>query len=244
MIERLDLPAVAQGPFSAVPVGCVLHGSRSGKEQSLRLEYIGTARYCQTNPDGLSWHSTIGEDSYAVHLDAHQWGWHCREASQTYLGVEFAQPTVDDAITDGQVRAFVAWWRREVLPVWPRLALDRTPLPTHAELPAGRRDGKSDVFPVGDPRADDLRRRIRAEWQASIDREIDSVDAALEAAYQKDAARLGEQLFAGMLRRNYYTGKIIVCRRGVVTADGTDIMGNVVDDWQAYNEANGTLTRF
>jgi hypothetical protein len=29
-----------------------------------------------------------------------------------------------------------------------------------------------------------------------------------------------------------------------LTADGTDIMGNVVDDWQAYNEANGTLTRF
>ena len=193
-IERLDLPAVAQGPFAAVPVGCVLHGSRSGKEQSLRLEFIGTARYCQTNPDGLSWHATIGEDSYAAHLPAHQWGWHCREASQAYLGVEFAQPTVDDAITDGQVRAFVAWWRREVLPVWPKLTLDRTPLPAHSEMPSGKRDGKSDVYPAGDPRADELRRRIRAAWQASIDQEIDSVDAAMEAAYEEYFLRGGARI--------------------------------------------------
>ena len=235
----------AQGPFVAQPVGCILHGSRSGVAgRSMAEEVRGTINWAVTNGQQMGWHVTIGSDLYVPHLAASQWGWHAREHSMTYLGAEFAQPTVDDAITDGQVRAFVAWWRREVLPVWPKLALERTPLPAHSEMPAGKRDGKTDTYPVGDARNDDLRRRIRAAWQASIDREIDSVDAALEAAYQKDAARLGKKRFAGRLDRDYYRGPVLVCQRGIVTSDGTDIMGNAIDDFLTLNDQAGTLTRY
>jgi hypothetical protein len=54
-----------------------------------------------------------------------------------------------------------------VLPAWPDL--DVTSLPTHAERPEGQGDGKSDCFPLGDARADDLRARIAARLAGDTD---------------------------------------------------------------------------
>lgn len=69
-------------------------------------------------------------------------------------------------------------------------------------------------------------------------------DTRMEAAYQADAARLGTQLFAGQLTRDYYTGPVLVCERGVITPTGQTISGNIVDDWVGLNETAGTLTRY
>jgi hypothetical protein len=108
-------------------------------------------------PGGLGWSATIGEDRVALHMGFNEWGWNAREHSSIYLGCEFAQPTVIAAISDGQVRAF-AWFVREAKKTWPGLPMF---FPTHAELPAGIRDGKSDVFPLGSIWTEELRARIR-----------------------------------------------------------------------------------
>ncbi len=159
------------GRFSSMPKGIILHGSRSGAAGNPKAkEYLGTARYEVSNPDGLGWNATIGEYRVAIHLDPQAWGWNARAASDNYLGVELAQATVDEPITDPQVAAFVDWVKTRVLPVWPGLPLV---FPTHAELDgtAGYgpyHDGKTDCFPKNDPRADDLRARIMAGLQGGI----------------------------------------------------------------------------
>lgn len=96
-------------------------------------------------------------------MSAQVFGWNARAASSRYLAVEFAQGTVADAISDAQVRAFCWWMRSFALPAWPGLPLA---FPTHADVErsseTGQRDGKSDVFPAGDARADELRARLMA----------------------------------------------------------------------------------
>ena len=71
--------------------------------------------------------------------------------------------TAADCVTDGQVSVLVDWIKRHVLPVWSALPMV---FPTHVEVESigetGQRDGKSDVCPVWEGRADELRRRIMA----------------------------------------------------------------------------------
>lgn len=155
-----EYPGYSQGAFAAPPTGIILHGTRGGNADRAQ-EFLGTCRWVTSNPDGLAWHVTIGDGVYAQHLPAGEWGWHAREHSRTYLGVEFVQPTVDDAITDEQVVAFARWYRAVALPVWPHLGLAPV-LPGHSEMPAGKRDGKADPFPRGDGRLDELVRRLHA----------------------------------------------------------------------------------
>lgn len=161
-------PAVLKAPtpnvlsrFYAPPQGVILHGSRSGISRSISAEADSTARYAATGANGLAWTATIGEDAVVIHTPYNRWGWNARRASMLYLAVEFAQPTVDDPITDGQVRAF-CWLFQQMRQVWPELPAY---FPTHAELDGtieygGIRDGKTDVFPPGDRRTEELRRRI------------------------------------------------------------------------------------
>lgn len=153
------------GRFSIQPNGVILHGSRSGKASNpIHAEFIGTAGYEVNNTLGYGWNATIGEGEVATHLDAKHWGWNARSpASGSFLAVEFAQPVSSVNISDAQVDAFVEWYRREVLPTWPGIPRD---FPTHAEVEnwglTGAHDGKTDVFPYLDPRADELRSRIMA----------------------------------------------------------------------------------
>jgi hypothetical protein len=155
------------GQFTSQPDGLILHGSRSGQHWTLGQEFDVTRRYCVNNPEGLSWQATIGEDRYSVHMDSRSWGWSAREHSYRYLALEFSQANLGDPISDAQVRAAVAWVKAEALKSWPLLNLTKPgALPTHAELPAGVRDGKTDAYELGDSRADDLRRRILAQLRA------------------------------------------------------------------------------
>lgn len=146
------------GQFTATPQGVILHGSRSGSQNDTLAEYRGTARYAGSGIE-LGWHATIGDDLVSIHMDAKAWGWNARGASQRYLAVEFAQATADRPVSDAQVRAFCWWLDNMAKAAWPSLPFT---FPTHAELPEGKADGKTDVFPVGDARADELRSRIMA----------------------------------------------------------------------------------
>lgn len=161
--QRSYIQSNVAGRFRGTPQGCILHGSRSGRSQPTHDEFVGTAAWAGSNPAGLGWSATIGSDEICVHMDVGQWGYNARSASSHYLAVEFAQPTVNDEISDGQVDAFCWWWLNEVEPVWPGIARN---FPTHAEIEArgetGFHDGKSDVYPAGDERADELRARILA----------------------------------------------------------------------------------
>lgn len=131
--------------FAVKPTGVILHGSRSGRAQSIQDEFNGTANYAASGIE-LGWHATIGEDAVALHMGYRQWGWNARGASTYYLAVEFAQPRLSDHISDGQIRAF-CWFVQRAREAWPTLPLT---FPTHAELPEGIKDGKTDVFPNGD----------------------------------------------------------------------------------------------
>lgn len=121
---------------------------------------MGTANYAASGIE-LGWNATVGDDEVALHMGFNEWGWNARASSDDYLGVEFAQPTVDRPISDGQVRAFV-WFYQQARFRWSSLANN---FPTHADLDGtagygGYHDGKTDVFPRGDPRTDELVARI------------------------------------------------------------------------------------
>ena len=50
--------------------------------------------------------------------------------------------------------------------------------------------------------------------------------------------------WGGRLDRDYYRGPVLVCQRGIVTPDGTDLMGNAIDDFLTLNDRAGTLVRY
>jgi N-acetyl-anhydromuramyl-L-alanine amidase AmpD len=68
-----------------------------------------------------------------------------------------------------------------------------------------------------------------------------SANQAMEAIYQANAASLGPKLFAGFLSRDYYTGAVLVCARGVVTPAGLLDQARIVDDWSTHNTEHSTL---
>lgn len=245
------------GTFIAKPVALILHSSRSGRapgdeQPSARAyrEYSGTVAWCQSaNNGGIGWHVTVGETAsgepiYCVHL-ADQWAWHCRELSSTHLGIEFSQPTVNDAISDAQVAAAAHWLTFEVFPRWPHLSRATLDLPAHSETAPGKRDGKSDPFPAGDGRLENLRQRLRAQLGSMTQPPPpESSDAAMERVYQANAVTLGAQRFAGYLSRDFYAGPVLVCDGGVVTPTGLLDYGRLIDDWVGLNETAGTLRRY
>lgn len=142
-----------------------MHGSRSGiGGNSAATEFAATAQYAEHEPNGLAWGATIGEDIIAIHMPIGTWGWHARGCSPDYVGCEFAQPTVNDPITDGMVRAFCWFVQTKLRGKWPDFPLH---FPTHSEVDGtaeygGKLDGKTDAFPLGDPRTEELRARIAA----------------------------------------------------------------------------------
>jgi hypothetical protein len=176
------VPGQVAGLYATQPRGIILHGSRSGKKQDPLKEYAGTVNWAVKNPEGLGWTATIGPGVYCVHMTCKQWGWNAREHSRDFLAVEFAQPTIADPITDAMVAAFAEWYRVEVRRAWPLLTPRVLVLPMHSELPAGKRDGKSDAFMPDSPQAKDLRARIYAALEEPMPEEPYTVGAGVLAA--------------------------------------------------------------
>ena len=150
------------GTFTGTPKGFLLHGSRSGIARNPKdKEALATSNWALNNPEGLSWHASIGEHEVYIHMEAYQWGWNARSASDDYIAVEFAQATVTEPITSLQVQAFAQYVRNLVLPTYPNIPMVFV---THADVEksgeTGKIDGKTDVFPYGSAEAEGLKQRI------------------------------------------------------------------------------------
>ena len=155
--------------FPTKPIGFLLHGTRSGAPHyDIDQEYAGTLNYVRAGASGLGWQATIGNDAVALHLPWTHWAWHAYDASRILIGLEFAQATVEGAITDAQIRA-AAWCIAQAYAA----TRERwgTPIPvafwTHAEVEANgwthhTPEGKTDTFPMSDPRAVALKSRLLA----------------------------------------------------------------------------------
>jgi hypothetical protein len=239
-----EYAGVSQGAWTAAPVDILLHGTR-GENPNRVQEFYGTCRWvANPNNGGLGWHVTVGDNVYAQHLPITAWGYHAREASRIYIGVEFVQPTAADDITEAQVATFGRWYHAVVRPAYPHLTAQRAALPAHSEVPPGIRDGKSDVFPRGDPRLAALRARLWAVMAGVTPEEIE--DIALEAAWQRERATLGAKRYKAHISRPRYTGAVLVCEYGIVAPrpeQTTIARAEMVDDWASYLEANNVLTR-
>ena len=133
---RYDRSPSVAGRFYSTPQGVIIHGSRSGRDWSAMEEFEATVRWAVSGANG--------------------WGWNAREHSREYLAVEVAQAREGDPVDDFTVLA-LAWYIKNVLRAyWPDLP-DNYPM--HSELPAGQRDGKTDLYPPG-PDADAFRARL------------------------------------------------------------------------------------
>jgi hypothetical protein len=76
---------------------------------------------------------------------------------------------------------------------------------------------------------------------------VDPVDAALEAAWQREQAALGEKRFKAHVERPGFAGDILVCQRGVVAAEAAAtarLREILVDDLVTYLEGAGVLRRY
>lgn len=143
------------GGMFRTPRGMILHGSRSTQNYTTEQEYQATLRYVRNGAGGFGWHATVGDYKICYHMPFERWGHNAREHSLEYIAVELAQANEGDFITDGQVIAAAAVYR-DALVSWPSLPLF---LPYHSELPAGIRDGKTDVCLRGD---NSVRNRVLA----------------------------------------------------------------------------------
>lgn len=247
----LPYPGRVAGSFALPPKGIVLHSSRSGRmltpagePWTVMHEFQSTCNWAKNPANEWGWNITIGPNVWAAHMRATEFGINCgTKASSQYLAVEFSQALLGQPIVQEQVAAFAAMWREYIVPVWPHLvaleAVDRLLLPHHSEMPQGKSDGKSDVYPAGSADTDLFRARIRAALRGGPADE----DALLEARWQANKARLGAKLFKAKLTQPYYTGSVLVCERGILTPT-TSIDANVVDDWVSYHEGSGTLVRY
>lgn len=176
------------GAFSGTPAGVILHGTRSGRDWTLYEEYSATLRFAESGAGGLGWNVTIGDGMRYEHINPGWWGWNAREHSSQYLAAEFAQAQRGDPITDGQVGEFADWFVKVARKRWPELPLV---FPEHYELPAGQRDGKSDV----DPDHPGLLARRCREAILRLDNVADKpADADLVAALAYVCDDLGDRL--------------------------------------------------
>jgi hypothetical protein len=91
------------------------------------------------------------------------WGHNARAASSRYVGVEIAQPTVNDPLPDSVPVALADYIFDHVWPVWGEV----WHFPSHAELElwgeTGQKDGKSDLYPAGDERMNVFREKVYAQ---------------------------------------------------------------------------------
>lgn len=134
------------GSFATTPFGMILHGTRSTQPYSVDREYMATLNYIAVGAGGLGWNATVGNGVVCLHMALDQWGHNAREHSSHWVAVEIAQALLGWEVTDSQIEG-VAW-------LWVQCREkfgERFPLRfvNHSDLPAGVRDGKTDIEPRG-----------------------------------------------------------------------------------------------
>ncbi len=241
-MEVLEVPSPnGQGRYSLTPAA-LIHGTRSGRsDYTLDQEFYSTVNYVKSGAAGMAWGFTIGDNKYAVHLPVDQWGYHCREESDDFIGFEFAQPVATWSVTDGQVAAFGHAIKNFVLPRYPDFDVRRMLM--HSQINPGIRDGKSDVYPKLDPRWP----RLKEKLVNSVISVEDAANAAWDRYYVSLGARCQLEIGRLLYRANYNAPAhwpggsgvrpIFRCERGlyIYLADVNAIVpvtGFPVDDWE------------
>ena len=141
----MHVPGNVIGTYEGTPEGIIIHGTRSGQGYSINREYTATLNYVAGGAAGLGWLCTIGDGVLAWHMNINEWGWNAREHSSKYIGVEVAQAKLGDTPSDAQIEGIAYVWTR-CKSVWPAMPLRFV---NHSDLPAGIRDGKTDIEPRG-----------------------------------------------------------------------------------------------
>lgn len=140
----LTVQGHVEGVFSTQPKGILVHSTRSTSPVNNQLqEFYGTINYVRQGADGLGWNATCGPNILAIHMQANQWAWNAREDSLNYIAIEHAQPNLDGPIDDNTLKASAYYIKHYVLLMYPNININ---IVHHSELPAGKRDGKTDVF--------------------------------------------------------------------------------------------------
>lgn len=140
-----------------MPLGVIIHGSRSTLDYNELQEFAGTVRYAGKGAEGLYWSVTLGPDKVCIHGDIARWGWNAKQHSRDYLAAEFSQSKEGGLVSDSQFDAFAWWYKNEALVKYP--SLPRVFI-MHSELPAGIADGKTDLVRIA--QANEIRARINA----------------------------------------------------------------------------------
>lgn len=128
-------------------IGCVLHGTRSGKPGNPPdAEYEGTIRYCSNPANEASYNAIIHANGTVCELvHPNEAAWHAEEMNQTHMGLAFCQAVDGEEITDAQYRS-AAWYLRAYLRgqfgIAPTLGAS---VMQHKDTAQGQRWGKSDV---------------------------------------------------------------------------------------------------
>lgn len=136
------------------PMGFILHATRSGQNYSERQEFDATVNYVKAGAGGLGWNCTVGPGIVADHVDVGHWAWNAREASPEYLAIEVAQAKLGQPISQATFDTLV-WWIHTQANHVPRYFIN------HSDLTAGRRDGKSDLFPANSEEGRQFIARLR-----------------------------------------------------------------------------------
>jgi hypothetical protein len=148
------------GSFARPFRGFLWHASHSTRRQDAFTEFHGTRGYAQSGAGGLAWHLTAGPGMISQHMGLDQWGYHARELSEEWIGIEIAKANVWDEIEDSSIESALWWIMETVLPA--EAHLDPRDFMFHAETAPGVRDGKVDPYPNRSHELDQLRRRILA----------------------------------------------------------------------------------
>jgi len=142
----------------------ILHASRSGQRVNRYTgaawtqldEFDSTRGYASRGAAGLFWNWTAGPHRFSRHANKAwvprynryllPWGYNARYHSSEYAAIEIAQANLGDHVSEDTLWT-VAWIiKNEFLPLYPGLTIGTIQLPEHWELPAGRADGKTDMW--------------------------------------------------------------------------------------------------
>lgn len=121
--------------------GVIIHSTRGGGAYG--REFVGTLNWFARQDSQVSAHAVVsraGEIAYPVPAD--MIAYHAGVHNADHLGVEFEQPTIQDAYTVPQFAAgawLVSGWCRQY-----GIPIDRQHLIGHEESAQGRRAGKTD----------------------------------------------------------------------------------------------------
>jgi N-acetyl-anhydromuramyl-L-alanine amidase AmpD len=164
-LEVLQRPSPNRGGPRAYTDGIIVHSTR-GAAQTYDQELIATLRWFSTPASQTSAHYVIAFDGRVYEcVPPDLIAWHAREHNARWLGIELVQPRIDMPFSDAQYISLARLAKH--LSARYGFPLDRTTLRGHEEMPAGKRDGKTDPGP-------------RFDWQRfmSLIKELDAMDEA------------------------------------------------------------------